>query len=177
MLTVKRLTDKDVVEIDNINHLYDTAFPEYEKRSYQGRQSILCHDDYYLYYFSDNGVYVGFVGSWKIDDFFYVEHLAVSPELRGQGYGQKVLKLFSEQVKNIILEIDPVIDEVSQKRLRFYQHCGFKQNEYKHTHPCYHPEYAPHHLEILSFPEQINHQAYLQFNEKLNNIVMHPDLL
>lgn len=177
MLTVKRLTDKNTIEIDNINPLYDTAFPMYEKRSYQGRQSILGHEDYYLYYFSDNGIFVGFVGSWKIDSFFYVEHLAVSPELRGQGYGQKVLKLFSEQVKNIILEIDPVIDEVSQKRLRFYQYCGFQQNDYCHSHPSYHPEYAPHQLEILSFPVQISHEVYQQFNKKLKNVVMHADLL
>ncbi|EML1934449.1 GNAT family N-acetyltransferase [Providencia vermicola] len=177
MLTVTRLTSRNVLEIANVNQLYDSAFPAHEKRSYQGRQSILSHEDYYLYYFSDNGIFIGFIGSWRVDDFFYVEHLAVSSALRGQGYGQKVIQLFAKQVNNIILEIDPVIDEISQKRLRFYLHCGFKQNEYAHIHPSYHPEFKPHQLEILSYPIKINPQIYQRFNQKLINVVMQPSLL
>lgn len=177
MLTVTRLTEKDSIEIEKVNGLYDLSFPAYEKRSYQGRQSILKHKDYYLYSFSDEGVFIGFVGSWKIGDYFYIEHLAISPNLRGKGYGQKVLSCFCEQVSRVILEIDPVIDEISEKRLRFYHHCGFKQNEYQHAHPSYHPEYAPHQLEILSYPTKINPQTYQQFNEKLTNVVMHASLL
>ncbi|WP_392564202.1 GNAT family N-acetyltransferase [Orbus wheelerorum] len=177
MLSVTRLTDKDLLEIDLVNSLYDSAFPEHEKRRYQGRNSIQRLDDYYLYYFSDNGAFIGFIGSWKIDDFFYIEHFAVLPTSRGQGYGQKVLKMFSWQVKNIILEIDPVIDEISQKRLRFYQHCGFKENNYSHVHPSYHPQYEPHKLEILSFPISISRQTYQTFNQKLNQVVMQPSLL
>lgn len=72
-----------------------------------------------MYSFSDEGVFIGFVGSWKIGDYFYIEHLAISPNLRGKGYGQKVLSGFCEQVSRVILEIDPVIDEISEKRLRF----------------------------------------------------------
>ncbi|MEY0588225.1 GNAT family N-acetyltransferase [Providencia manganoxydans] len=89
MLIVKRLSSKDTLEIANINHLYDSAFPAYEKRSFQGRQLILNHQDYYLYYFTENEVFIGFVECWKINDFYYVEHFAISSNLRGNGYGQK----------------------------------------------------------------------------------------
>lgn len=177
MLIVKRLSSKDTLEIANINHLYDSAFPAYEKRSFQGRQLILNHQDYYLYYFTENEVFIGFVECWKINDFYYVEHFAISSNLRGNGYGQKILQLLSKQVNNIILEIDPVIDEISRKRLRFYQHCGFKQNEYQHFHPSYHTEFAPHQLEVLSFPTTIDWQVYQQFNQKLADVVMVPALL
>jgi len=177
MLTVTRLTDKNILEIDNVNHLYDLAFPFHEQRSNQGRQSVQRCSDYYLYYFTDNSVFVCFIGSWKITNFFYIEHFAISPQLRGQGYGQKVLKLFSKQVAKIILEIDPVIDEQSRKRLSFYKRCGFEQNEYKHTHPSYHSQYAPHELEVLSFPTKIDKKTYQIFNEKLSHVVMQPSLL
>lgn len=177
MLIVKRLSSEDTSEIANIDYLYDSAFPVHEKRSYQGRQLLLNQQYYYLYYFTENEVFIGFVGCWKINTFYYVEHLAISPNLRGRGYGQKVLQLFSEQVNNIILEIDPVIDEISQKRLRFYQHCGFKQNEYQHVHPSYHTEFAPHQLDVLSFPTTIDRQTYQLFNQKLVDEVMNAALL
>ncbi|MCB6146744.1 GNAT family N-acetyltransferase [Providencia rettgeri] len=39
-----------------------------------------------------------FYWCWKIEDYYYIEHLAISPVLRGQGYGQKVLKQFCHDV-------------------------------------------------------------------------------
>ncbi|EKT55562.1 GNAT family N-acetyltransferase [Providencia sneebia] len=177
MLTIKKLTSEDSFELDKVNYLYDMAFPAFEKRSHSGRQTILKHANFHLYYFSNNDVFVGFVGGWQFDDFFYIEHFAISSELRGQGYGQKALMLLCQKVTNIILEIEPVVDEITQKRLRFYSHCGFKENSFQHVHPNYHSEYQPHELEILSFPSSISEDSYQQFNDKLTKVVMHPDLL
>ncbi|WP_392565368.1 GNAT family N-acetyltransferase [Utexia brackfieldae] len=177
MLTITRLTHQDTLALDQINHLYDSAFPLHEQRSNQGRQTIILCEDYYLYRFTEQGKFIGFIGSWQMGNFFYVEHFAISAELRGQGYGQQALKLFSQQAKQIILEIDPVIDVVSQKRLHFYQHCGFKHNPYQHFHPSYHPEYKPHQLEILSLPNLIDQRTYQQFKARLYDRVMQPALL
>ncbi len=46
----------------------------------------------------------------------------------------KGTKTVCHDVGKVILEIDPIIDEISQKRWSFYQHCGFQQNEYIHAH-------------------------------------------
>lgn len=177
MLQSVRISKDDIKEKDVVNQLYDKSFPLYEQRSYQGREAILNHEDYYLYYFTDNGTFVGFIGSWKVGDYFYIEHLAISAMLRGQGYGQKVLKQFCLNAGKIILEIDPVIDEVSQKRLFFYQHCGFQQNNYQHAHPSYYPENKPHELEILSYPTAINDEIYQRFVQMLQTVVMAKSLL
>ncbi|WP_353168831.1 GNAT family N-acetyltransferase [Providencia sp.] len=177
MLRSIRITRENINENEVINQLYDDAFPLYEQRSNQGRKLILRHDDYYLYYFTDNDKFVGFIGCWKIKDYFYIEHLAISGSLRGQGYGQKVLKQFCNEVGQVILEIDPVIDEVSRKRLSFYQHCGFQQNEYTHAHPSYYPENKPHELEVLSYPQAIDKETYQRFNQMLQTVVMEKTLL
>lgn len=177
MLQSIRISRENINENNVVNQLYDKAFPPYEQRSYQGRESILSHEDYYLYYFTDNNAFVGFIGSWKINDYFYIEHLAISDLLRGQGYGQKILKQFCHDVGQVILEIDPVIDEVSRKRLSFYQHCGFQQNEYAHAHPSYYPENKPHELKVLSYPRAIDKQTYQRFNQMLQTVVMDKTLL
>lgn len=177
MLRSIRIFRENINENKAINQLYDDAFPLYEQRSNQGRKSILSHDDYYLNYFTDNDKFVGFIGCWKIKDYFYIEHLAISDSLRGQGYGQKVLKQFCNEVGQVILEIDPVVDEVSRKRLSFYQHCGFQQNEYTHVHPSYYPENKPHELEVLSYPQAIDKETYQRFNQMLQTVVMEKTLL
>ncbi len=177
MLIAKKLTADDKQEIEVVNHLYDMSFPHFEKRSHRGRQNILGNTHFHLYYFTDDQVFVGFVGGWQFEHFFYIEHFAIAPELRGKGYGQKVLRLLCQQTKDIILEIEPVIDDMTEKRLRFYQYCGFQKNNYHHFHPNYHLEYEPHQLEILSYPKQIDLMSFQQFNTVLAEIVMHPSLL
>ena len=177
MLHALRVSSEDSEAIAMINQLYDTAFPLYEQRSYQGREAILNHSDYYLLNFKENDTFIGFIGCWKIEDYYYIEHLAISPILRGQGYGQKVLKLFCHDVGKVILEIDPIIDEVSQKRWSFYQHCGFQQTEYAHAHPSYYPENKPHELRVLSYPEVIAQEVYQRFNHTLQTVVMNKALL
>ncbi|MBV2190562.1 MULTISPECIES: GNAT family N-acetyltransferase [Providencia] len=177
MLYGLRVSSEDSQTIAMINQLYDTAFPLYEQRSYQGREAILNHSDYYLFSFKENDIFIGFIGCWKIEDYYYIEHLAISPVLRGQGYGQKVLKQFCHDVGKVILEIDPIIDDVSQKRWSFYRHCGFQQNEYAHAHPSYYPGNKPHKLRVLSYPEAIAEEVYQQFNHALQTLVMNKALL
>lgn len=177
MLKIKRITAKNIENIEEVNALYDLAFPHYEQRSHPGRSKILMHKDYHLYYYTDDSTFVGFIGCWKMHDHFYIEHFAITPQLRGQGYGQIVLKQFCRDAQKVILEIDPVIDDMSQKRLSFYQYCGFKHNNYQHVHPCYTSGNQPHELKVLSFPQEIGEQVYQLFNDRLQMIVMNPALL
>ncbi len=81
MLRSSRMSRENIEEINAINQLYDKAFPLYEQRSYQGRKAVLGQDDYYLYYFANSSIFVGFIGCWKINDYFYIEHFAIPAKL------------------------------------------------------------------------------------------------
>lgn len=52
---------------------------------------------------------------WEAEDFIYVEHFCVLPELRGRGCGARALGLLAREGKTVILEIDPPIDEISRR--------------------------------------------------------------
>ncbi|MDC9616275.1 GNAT family N-acetyltransferase [Xenorhabdus khoisanae] len=172
MLKFRRIDSHQDHFFDLINELYNTAFPLHEQRSNQGRLSILGVDHYYLYALIDVDVFIGFIGAWKFEDFFYIEHIAISSSLRGQGYGKRVLDAFCTKHCKVVLEIDPVVDEISSKRLRFYQQCGFVTHEILHHHPSYHPDREPHELVILSYPEQLSELSYQAFKDCLIHQVM-----
>lgn len=120
---------------------------------------------------------MGFIGAWQFDELFYIEHLAICESQRGIGYGSKILVAFCQQHKQVILEIDPVVDDVSKKRLYFYQHNGFYSNNMVHYHPSYHNEMLPHGLTVLSYPEKLTDKNYQIFNRFLIQQVMHKDIL
>ena len=56
----------------------------------------------------------------------YGEHFAVDPDERGGGYGGKALRLLCEELQTpVVLEVELPFDEMSRRRIGFYQRSGF----------------------------------------------------
>ena len=72
----------------------------------------------------------------------------------------------------VVLEIDPVTNELTAARLRFYKQCGFYTNPYPHRHPAYGKRYAPHHLTVLSSARPLHETEYQAFNASFNDTVI-----
>ena len=117
--------------------------------------------------------FLGFIACWELATCRYVEHLAVNDLLRGRGYGSRLLGDFVRAPgEPVLLEIDPVTDDVSAARLRFYQKCGFVENPYAHRHPPYRAGFAPHLLVVLTSGRAISEEEYQRFDDDLRNVVM-----
>ncbi|MDH6311041.1 ribosomal protein S18 acetylase RimI-like enzyme [Dysgonomonas sp. PFB1-18] len=153
--------------------IYTTSFPVFEQRSPKQQSDAFKDSHYHLSAWIDGEKLLSFVSYWDFEGYIYIEHLAVNPELRGQNIGSQMLDAFADEVKKtVILEIDPLIDEVSEKRLAFYEKLGYKINKYKHTHPAYNKDYKPHNLVVLSLYEELKDEEYQQFYNDLVHIVM-----
>lgn len=152
--------------------IYRNSFPANEQ----------WHEDDYARAFDDpnfeaDGIWLGeqFVGilfHWKTADYYYVEHLAISPELRGQDMGSKALSAFCKQVGKVILEIDPPVDDISIRRRHFYERLGFVMNPYEYIHPSFHAPYKPHQLMLMSYPEAITHEEASAFADFVREEVL-----
>ncbi|AKJ42527.1 GNAT family N-acetyltransferase [Pragia fontium] len=153
--------------------LYRSSFPEFEQRTVEHQAKGLTADNYFLQCYMENELFVGFVAYWAFDDYLYIEHYAISDKVRGQGYGTRLLGEFIAGTdKTVILEIDPVVDEISQKRLRFYRALGFVENDYVHVHPPYQHKFHGHTLKVLSSGSAISEAKYQNFNHDLHHVVM-----
>ena len=94
-----------------------------------------------------------------------VEHFASN--------GRKLLDYFVRSLdKIVLLEIDPITDNISEARLRFYQQCRFHENPHPHKHPVYRNGYYPHPLIVLTTQREISPKEYQQFDADLRNVVM-----
>ena len=80
--------------------------------------------------------------------------------------------LIEQESGRVLLEIDPVTDNVSAARLHFYQLHGFVENPYPHTHPAYRNGYPDHSLVVLSSGETIPDIEYKRFASDLNRVIM-----
>ena len=106
------------------------------------------------------GAFVGilYYWYWPQHALLFVEHLSIRPELRGQGYGHAALRLIQLSGICVILEIEPVTDAPTARRLAFYESAGFIRLPYAHVQLSYHPGGNPVPLELLSWQGN-NHPA------------------
>ncbi len=150
--------------------LYSISFPAHEQREAHSQKHILTQDAYHFDVICDEGNYIGEILYWEVSGFFYIEHFCILPAMRNRHYGQKILNAY--QSTPLILEIDPPVDEISIRRKRFYERCGFVENPYRHIHPPYHTENQGHELVIMSSPRMLEVNEYECFDHFLQDIVM-----
>lgn len=106
---------------------------------------------------------------WETEEFIYIEHFCILPEMRGKKYGQKALELLGGERKTVILEIAPPIDDVSVRRKRFYERSGYQANRFAHVHPPYKKGFKGHDLVVMSSPDQLSEAEYRAFNSYLKS--------
>lgn len=152
--------------------IYRASFPPNEQ----------WHEQDYARAFSDpffeaDGIWLGdrlagLLFHWRHDDFRYVEHLALSPAMRGRNLGSRALEAFCRQGGRVILEIDPPEDEISIRRRSFYERLGFVENPYLYIHPSFHEPYLAHRLVLMSRPGAITYDEARRFADFVREVVL-----
>lgn len=120
-------------------HLYESAFPPAERRNRLQMERMLSEKrDMYFNAILEGKELVGFFVYWAFSDFYYTEYLAVFPELRNKKIGQKVLA-YAEQCLHgsRLLEVEPPIDEITVRRVRYYQRNGYEVLDKDYRQPSY----------------------------------------
>ncbi len=123
--------------------LYELAFPEAERRPTEKLRHIALHEPrFHICVATVDGAFAGFITYWTILNFVYIEHLAVMPDIRGLGIGRNLLALVADRAddKPVIFEVEPDADEISHKRIVFYQRLGYILHQHFHY---IQPAYAP----------------------------------
>jgi len=149
--------------------IYEESFPKEEKRTLQEQIKLLEKDTYTMAGHIENNTLVSILFYWRIDSYTYLEHFAINSKLRGQNYGSKILKQFILKNENIILEIEPIIDEMTQKRLSFYEKFNFVVNQHIHFQVPFRENSEDLKLLLLTQNSVLSKDEYLCFYKKLQN--------
>lgn len=122
-----------------VEALMQTAFPLQERRNadlqreYTDRKTCFhCHA------ILEEDVPIGLLTLWELEDFHYIEHFAIHEQCRNKGYGQQVLSLLKENIKGmIVLEAEEPADDITRRRIGFYQRQGFVLQNVPYQQPPY----------------------------------------
>ncbi|WP_405725465.1 ROK family glucokinase [Anaerotignum sp.] len=165
----ERITEET---FDEIFPLLEAAFPVTELRIREEQKKLLRETCYRLYGVRKNGMFAAVFAAWEIDDFLYIEHFAVKEEYRNGGYGGSLLDLFLEEKgKAMVLEVEVPEDEMTERRVGFYERHGLVYNEYPYLQPPMRKGQDLLPLRFMTKPAAIEEKTYERYKKRIYEVV------
>lgn len=167
---------------NRIEHTYTDSFPEAERRPFPlVRRLSLEHPAFTVYVLTRRQAtlseakaqesYVGFITAWKFDKFIYIEHFAIDESARNGGRGGRALKQFLASCQApVVLEVEIPTDELSKRRIGFYERLGFTLDQHLYHQPPYQEGGETLEMRLMTYGgidltgcfEQVKHTLYTQ---------------
>jgi len=155
-------------QFERVYEIMSASFPVTEYRTKVGQEELLVRPEYRLLTERDEEErIIAFLAVWEFPELRFIEHLAVDPSVRGGGVGNKLVRkcleeqLGEQSVKPTILEVELPKDELSARRISFYERLGFRLNEYSYVQPPLREGGKPLPLKIMSYPRLLTEQEFL----------------
>lgn len=138
-MNLTRITTSDDQRLTPLIALYKEAFPEDERRTEaQLKQMIDSVSPMYFNAIECNGTLCGLFVYWDMEEFYYLEHLAIFPEMRNRQIGQQVLDYIAHNLQGVrLLEVEPTEDEMTMRRVNYYMRNGYSVVNRDYIQPSY----------------------------------------
>lgn len=154
---------------DEIYTIMEASFPVSERRTYSGQKALLDNPHYRIYTGQDAaGRITAFLAAWEFPALRFVEHIAVNPATRGSGIGYKLMNSYiARSDKPVLLEVEPPIGELEQRRIGFYERLGFRLNHFEYVQPPLRTGQPDLPLLIMTYPRPISQAEFQAYREIL----------
>lgn len=138
-MELRRITHTGDPQLTEILCLYQEAFPASERRELTQLEQLIAGEPCMFFHIIEEGKRAaGLFIYWKLGNFYYLEHLAVYPEMRNCKIGQKVLDYIREYLPGErLLEVEPAMDEMTARRINYYRRNGYEIVEKQYRQPAY----------------------------------------
>ncbi|KAI7262494.1 hypothetical protein KC345_g9413 [Hortaea werneckii] len=111
---------------------------------------------------------LAFLAAWEFPELRFIEHLAVNPDIRGGGIGNKLMSRYIHRSdKPVLLEVEPPDGELEQRRICFYERLGFYLNPYSYVQPPLRAGQADLPLRIMTYPRAVTLKEFQRFRDIL----------
>ena len=124
-----------------VEELLQSAFPADERRDDElQRANADANDKFHCLLIEKAENPIGLLTYWNFGTFVYIEHFAISEELRGGGLGLKALTLFLKDMNlPVVLEVEMprIKGDITHRRIGFYRRVGFSLRKMAYKQPPY----------------------------------------
>lgn len=156
-------------EFDLAYKIMETSFPKSELRTYSKLKQYFDEGKVVLYGIKHNEILTGVIMCWECDSCVFLENFAVNETARGLGIGSIILNDVKQhyEKKLIVLEVENPYDDMSNRRVGFYERNGFIFSNYGYMQPKINEEVNNIPLLLMSYPNELDKETFLKVKEDL----------
>lgn len=148
--------------------IYQMNFPKGERRRLFDQKRTLRDPRYYCTALLKGEFVAGILFYWQIEDFCFIEHLAIHEACKGNGMGTRILERLKALPGRLVLEIDPPEDGISIRRKKFYERSGFVLNSHGHVNLPLRIGFEELPLRVMTVESPLSEEEYQVFSGILN---------
>lgn len=155
-------------DFDQIFQIMKDSFPLTEYRTYDEQKALFENKYYKVVGVKRDGRVIAFLALWGFDEFTFLEHLATTPECRNAGIGKQIIcDVLASAEKLVCLEVEHPDDELTSRRVAFYERNGMFLNRYDYTQPPISEGRDPIPLFIMTSRSPISEERYIEIRDTL----------
>ncbi len=149
-------------EFEHAYKIMEEAFPASKRRPYQKMYDLFKKEAFRFFCIKEDQQVLGVIMCWECQSCVFVENFAVSKLARGKGIGSEILTKVKQYYNDaiIVLEVETPHDEMSERRIGFYNRNGFILNVYGYLQPKINETINEIPLLIMSYPKRLTKQQY-----------------
>ena len=153
-LSLHALDLKEKAVCQYVEQVYLDSFPPEERRDVVDFWALTQDEEkpFFIRIIWDASDPIGFISYWALDGFIYIEHFAFAEHARGKGAGTFTMQaLYDTLEKPLILEVEPISNEQTQRRVNFYRRLGFHLwDDIDYLQPPYRPTDSSFALQLMT---------------------------
>lgn len=124
-----------------VEDLLHSAFPADERRDDELQRDYAdSNDKFHCLLILKSNKPIGILTYWHFDTFVYIEHFAISEDLRRGGLGLQAMTRFVNEINlPVVLEVEMprVKGDITHRRIAFYRRAGFTLRKMAYRQPPY----------------------------------------
>lgn len=160
-----QLNSFDINAFDTFYPLLKTSFPEEELIPTNHHKKMFSRSNFFGREYQN---FSGFIIGYQFNDYLFLELFMVQSHLRNQGIGQNFLKEIIKEAKTpIILEVEHPLDDLSKRRINFYQRLGFHLNICDYKMPIFDEKHGGVPLYLMSYPNKLTPKEITEYFHKI----------
>ncbi len=155
-------------DFEKIYEIMEKSFPLTEFRPKKEQEKLFENKYYSVLGIKENNVPIAIAAIWSFENFTFIEHLATLPEYRNKGLGAQILReIISGTLNTVCLEVEPPVDELTRRRVGFYERNGMFFNSYPYIQPSISKGREPIPLFIMTSKGEIDEQKFIEIKNTL----------
>jgi ribosomal protein S18 acetylase RimI-like enzyme len=168
-----RITGPAEPYYDAFQQLYAAAFKSGDRRDARQQALAFALPGYRLEVMREKGRVLLFASCYLFDDYFYLEHFAVDPALRGRGLGGLAMRALMARYpgKRLVLEVDPNPADGGERRIAFYQRLGLVMNPRGLERVSFVKNGEPVFLRIMSAGRALTDEEFARLEHDVRNVL------